>query len=167
MTSTCLTDTQLKHKFYLQKELYVYYTSRKSLRDAILFPLFWPFILLAPCEYQNLKDYADAVVIGTTEDSLIFCKQKNPTCCRLPPCDSGKTVKEVPFNQITDVIIVEPAGGCCPSEILYRVYIQTAGRSGVEGAELSIVGLSKEDAYGLRSLIKNKGRGKPRRMERR
>lgn len=165
--NTCLTDTQLKHKFYLQKEKYVYYQSRKLLRDAILFPLFWPFILIAPCEYENLKDYADAVVVGTTEDSLIFCKDINPTYCRLPPCDNGKTVKEMPFDKITDVIIVEPAGGCCPSEILYRVHIQTAGRSGVEGAELTIVGLSKEDAYTLRSLIKNKGRVKAQKMERR
>ena len=72
----------------------------------------------------------------------------------------------MPFDKITDVIIVEPAGGCCPPEMLYRVNIQTAGRSGVEGAELTILGLSKEDAYSLRSLIKNKGRVKPKRMER-
>jgi hypothetical protein len=49
---------------------------------------------------------------------------------------------------------------------LYRVYIQTAGRSGVEGAELKIVGLSEKDAYKLRSLIKGKGSVKNKGMNR-
>ena len=156
MPSACLKHTHFQKTFRLQADIYVYYHSRMYLRDAIICPTLWPFILLAPCEYQNLADYADAVTVGITQDSIVFCKEQTKTCCRCSPCDEGKTVQEIQFSKITDVNIVEPAGGCCPPEMLFRVYIQTAGRSGVDGAELTIVGLSEKDAYELRSLVKGK-----------
>jgi hypothetical protein len=160
MASRKCLDTQLKNTFVLQKEDYVNYNYQVYVRNLVCCcPVLWPMAIAAPCEYQNLADYADAVTVGTTGDSLVFCKQKTKTCWRCSPCDSGKVVKEIPFDKITDVVIVEPAGGCCPAEILYRIYIQTAGRSGVEGAELTIVGLTEKDAYSLRSLIKSKGKG--------
>lgn len=141
--------------FHLNVDDYVSYNCNIFTRNLICcFPCAPFLICIAPCERQNLTDYAEAVQVGVTKEALVFCKQKTKTCWRCQPCDSGQVVKEIPLQQITDVVVLEPAGGLCPREILYRVQIQTAGKSGVEGPELEIVGLRERDAYALRSLLK-------------
>ena len=159
-TNPCFRDAAPRRVFRLGVDDYVDYHCGVYLRNLVCcFPCA-PFLACtAPCERQNLVDYASAVEVGVTRRALVYCKQKTKTCWRCQPCDSGRVVKEIPLDKITDVEVVEPAGGLCPRETLYRVYVQTAGRSGVDGAELEIVGLSGDDAYALRSMIKGGGGG--------
>ena len=154
-TNPCFRDAAPQRTFRLNVDDYVSYHCNVFLRNLICFLPCSPFLAcVAPCERQNLIDYAEAVEVGVTQDAVVFCKQQTKTCWRCQPCDAGRVAKEIPLSQITDVVVREPAGGLCPREILYRVQIQTAGKSGVEGPEMEIVGLSEEDAYALRTLVK-------------
>ena len=119
-----------------------------------------------PCEYQNITDRANALQIGISKTHLIYCKEKTKTCWRCDVCDEPKTVHEIPLDKISDVVVKEPAGGCFPKETLYHVIIQTPGFSDPE-PEITVTGLSKEDAYKLRSLImKREAKNKPDLMQR-
>ena len=150
----CFRDSPPERILRLDVEEYVRYNWNLSLRYLAFMPF---LIVIAPCRRQNLRDYAEAVEVGVTKDSLVFCKEKTKTCWRCAPCDSGRMVKEIPLSQITDVKVIEPAGDCCPRESLFRVQIQTAGKSGIEGPELEIMGLSEQDTHSLRAQLK-KGR---------
>ena len=78
MASRKCLDTQLKNTFVLQKEDYVNYNYQVYVRVLVCC---CPVLaqIAAPCEYQNLR-IMDAVTVGTTGDSLVFCKQKTKTC---------------------------------------------------------------------------------------
>ena len=153
MSGECFREYRLRKAFTLDVDEYVSYYKKLFAREIVC--LGCPLLIYAPCQPQNLRDYAEAVTVGVTSKEVVFCKEKTKTCWRLSPCDSGKVVKQIPFSQITDIEVVEPAGDCLPARALYRVNIQTASRSGAgaAGAELSVVGLKKEDAYELRSLV--------------
>jgi hypothetical protein len=106
----------------------------------------------APCERANLRDYASAVRVSVTDAHVRYVRERVKTCWRLPVCDAGRMEKNIPLEKVTDVVLVEPAGGC-PPRTLHTVRIQTASNSGVAGAELEIVGLPEADAAELRRQI--------------
>lgn len=138
--------------------VYFYWTQFKY--SLVFCPCVWPVTCpIAPCTKQNITDFAHAVDVKITKTSLVHTTQRIKTCWRCTVCDQGRITKEIPFEKITDVVVTEPAGGCCPPNILYTVAIQTAGRSGVDGPELTITGLSKDDVYKVRSLIQQRRRG--------
>lgn len=166
-SNPCFRDAKPHKTFRLDVDEYVAYNFDIYLRNLVCcLPCAPALLCVAPCERQNLTDYAEAIEVGVTKDALVFCKQKTKTCWRCQPCDSGRVVKEIPLKQITDVVVIEPAGDCCPRERLYRMQIQTAGKSGTEGPELEIVGLKEADAYSLRTLVKGGGKANNQVMRR-
>lgn len=112
----------------------------------------YPNLLCLPCTVANLRDFADAVTVRLTTQNLIYTREKVPTCWRLSCCDQGRTEKTIPLDKITDVALIEPAGGC-PPQTLFTLKIQTASRSGAIGAELSVTGLPEAKARELQSRL--------------
>ena len=161
MTSTnpCFAGTKAT-VFSLDVDDYVDFYYTQYLYGLILCPWFLPLSLsVLPCERQNIVDRARATQVGVSKTHLIYCKEKVRTCWRCSICDEGKIVREIPLNKITDVIVEEPAGGCCPQNILYHVRIETPGITGPKNIpEIVISGLSKDDAYKLRSLVMGRRR---------
>jgi hypothetical protein len=164
----CFAGTNAK-VFSLDVEKYTVFHHQEYLYSFIVCPAYWPITcLVIPCEYQNIRDRANAIRIGVTETHLIYCREKVKTCWRLSCCDEGKIVREIPLEQITDVIVTEPAGGCCPPNILYKVSIETPGQGGFSQPDVKIDGLTKDDAYKLRALVmkRKSTRKAPKRMSR-
>jgi hypothetical protein len=90
----------------------------------------------------NARTKARAQYLAVTEHEILYTQTKTTNCCRFACCDSGTVRKSIPIDRIQDVVLREPAGGCCPKNVLYTVNIETAGQTGGEGApELSIHGL--------------------------
>jgi hypothetical protein len=134
--------------FRLDAEAYVDYYFAVFLRQVALGGC--ALLPCAPCERSNLRDYAEAVTVSVTSTHVVYTKERTKTCWRLPPCDAGKVVQQIPLRQVTDVVVSEPAGGCCPAERLVRVTVQTAGS---DAAEMHLVGMFEKDAYELRRLL--------------
>lgn len=150
----CLRDrTDVRKVYRVDADEYTDYFFALYLRTAALCCA-CPLLLCLPCEWRNLHDAASAVTVALTDTHLVYCREQVRRCWRLPPCDAGAVVREVPFEQITDVEVILPAGDCCPRQRLVRVRIQTAGRSGTEGPELDIVGLDAPDAQDLRRRVR-------------
>lgn len=118
----------------------------------------FPNLLCLPCVLPNLRDFAAAVGVRVTATDVVYTREKVATCWRLSCCDQGRIVKTVPLAKVTDVVLLEPAGGC-PPQTLYTVQIQTASNSGAMGAELSVTGLPEKDARALRTAILTRRRG--------
>jgi len=150
-TPACFApDLKLKRVFRLDADAFVAYRFKLALRLALCGGA---GVCCLPCEVQNLHDYADATYLGITENQrIVYCRDRVPTCWRLPPCDAGRISKEIPLSKVTDVVVLEPAGDCCPAQALYTVRIQTAGNT-VIGPELEVQGLSREDAYAFRRMV--------------
>ena len=167
--NACFAGTNAQ-VFSLDVEKYTEFHCKEYLWSFVLCPQLWPITcLVLPCEHQNIRDRAEAIRIGVTSTHLIHCKEKVRTCWRIPCCDEGKVVREIPLHKITDVIIKEPAGGCFPPEMLYTVAIETPGATGDNGRpEIVVKGLFKEDAYKLRALVMrtNSKRRGPKTMQR-
>lgn len=139
--------------FSLDVEEYVDYFYKVYICQTICFG--FPNVLCLPCEYLNLKDYANSVKITVTDKELIYVRERIKTCWRLSICDVGRIEKNIPLNRIIDVVLVEPAGGI-PARTLYVLKIQTASNSGVASPELVITGLKKNDAEKLKSILTKK-----------
>lgn len=114
----------------------------------------FPNLLCFPCVLPNLRNYAEAVRVRVTNQDLIYTRERIPTCWRLSCCDQGRTQKVVPLNKITDVSLVEPAGGC-PPQTLYTIKVQTAGM-GMQSPELTVTGLAEDDARDLYDRLQKK-----------
>lgn len=117
-----------------------------------------PNLLCLPCVIPNLRDFAEAVHVRVTSSDVVYTRERIATCWRLSCCDQGRLVKSVPLEKVTDVVLLEPAGGC-PPQTLYTVQIQTASNSGAMGAELTVTGLPEKDARALRGAILARRRG--------
>jgi hypothetical protein len=124
-----------------------------------------PNLLCLPCVRSNLRDYADAVDVRVTASHLVYTRERIKTCWRLWICDQGRVEKSIPLEKITDVILVEPAGGC-PQRTLYTLQIQTASNSGAVGPELEITGLPEASARALRGRLLGRGATASRSMRR-
>jgi hypothetical protein len=75
---------------------------------------------------------------------------KRPTCWGTSCSDAGKKSKTIPFDQITDCDIVEPAGNTCLwiPNTLYQVNINTASSgSDSNRNELTLTGLRDPVAF--------------------
>ena len=141
--------------FSLDVDKYTEFYYKEYLYSFMWCPMLSPLLcLVLPCEHRNIRDRAEAIRIGVTNTHLTHCKERVRTCWRMYCCDEGKVVREIPLHKITDVIVTEPAGGCFPPNMLYKVAIETPGAKGTDGRpEIVVKGLSKEDAYKLRSLV--------------
>lgn len=136
--------------YKIDTDEYVDYNCKLALCHTVICG--FPYLLCLPCELRNLKDFAEAVSVKLTQKQLVYSREKVKTCWRLPICDQGRIEKTIPLSQITDVILIEPAGGC-PPKTLYTLQIQTAGNSGIPGSELEITGLSESDSKQLKQKL--------------
>ena len=159
----CFAGTNAK-VFPLDVETYTEFHFKEYLFALLFCPQYWPVTcLVIPCEQRNIKERAEAIRVGVTKTHLIYCKERIRTCWRVSCCDEGKVVREIPLHKITDVVVEEPAGGCCPPNMLYTVTIETPGATGDDGRpEIVVKGLSKEDAYRLRGLVMKTTPTRPR-----
>lgn len=150
----CFRGTDAK-VFKLDVDKYTEFYYKEFLYAFLWCPVLSPLLcLVLPCEHSNIRDRAEAISVGVTKTHLIYCKEQVRNCWRMYCCDEGKVVREIPLTKITDVIVTEPAGGCLPENMLYKVAIETPGAKGTDGRpEIVINGLHKDDAYQLRSLV--------------
>ena len=154
MPSSCFKGEAVIKEFHIDVSAYVDFHRGRFYRDTILCG--WsvcclPLICDLPYLTANITDKANATHLAVTSTHIIYCVDKYKTCWRIPPTDHAKIVKKIPVDRISDIVILEPAGDCCPPNALYTVTVQTAAKS-IEGAEVSVTGLSKDDVYEFRRL---------------
>lgn len=153
-------------KYTIDADAYVYFHLRRKIRDTILvlgINLDW---LILPCWKSNLRDFAESQSVEITNSNIVYVQNKYKSCWRCDECDQPKVTKNIPREKVVDIVVMEPAGDCCPPNMLYSVSVQTAANSGVPGSELFIEGLSKEDAYEFRDIVFRKKFIKPSQMTR-
>mmetsp|Transcript_35256 Transcript_35256/g.71414 ORF Transcript_35256/g.71414 Transcript_35256/m.71414 type:complete len:318 (-) Transcript_35256:1387-2340(-) len=108
----------------------------------------------APCFLRrNVEWSARSKHVALTRDGIRFVRDRRPTCWGLSMCDAGRSSKTVPYDQITDCDVEEPAGNTCLciANVLSTVNIDTASSGGQAGKELKIVGL--KDPVGFKKLV--------------
>ena len=113
-----------------------------------------------PCLlHQQAQWYVHAHHVAITRDGIRFVIDRRKSCWGLPMCDRSKYSRTIPFDQITECDILEPAGSACfgVKRELYVVNVPTASSSsgsnnnnGV-GHKLSISGL--KEPYKFQALV--------------
>lgn len=108
----------------------------------------------------NIRDEVRCRHVCVTLDGIRYVQDKHKTKCRLDCQDVGKVTKTVPFDQLTDCDVEEPAGAegplcCLVNRRLTILNVDTAsgsrGEGGVSGHELSLVGL--RDPHSFKNLV--------------
>jgi len=107
--------------------------------------------------HDNARDEAVARNLRVTREEIIYTVHRHKAGFRSDCSDVGTVTKSVPVDRLQDVLLKEPAGGCCVKEILYRAEVQTAANSGVGAptidnpagarAELSLAGLKQPHKF--------------------
>lgn len=123
------------------------------------FTAFFPTLLtvgllgMVPCYLnRNVRWNVRAQHVAVTRDGIRFVHDKHSSCWGNPCSDVGKRSKTIPFDQITDCDIVEPAGNSCLciTNVLSSVHVDTVSSS--KGShEISIQGL--EDPHAFKKLV--------------
>jgi hypothetical protein len=101
---------------YMTIESFVTSTAWLALGLSMLYPPFFSIAMLsaAPCFLNaNIRWHVHAQHVAMTRDGIRFVRAKRKTCWGLGCMDAGKSSKMVPFDQITDCDIEEPAGRTC------------------------------------------------------
>eukprot|EP01108_Squamamoeba_japonica_P002528 TRINITY_DN2219_c0_g1_i1.p1 TRINITY_DN2219_c0_g1~~TRINITY_DN2219_c0_g1_i1.p1 ORF type:complete len:204 (+),score=62.76 TRINITY_DN2219_c0_g1_i1:333-944(+) len=96
--------------------------------------------------------------IAITSDELIYSVGKYGAMCRCKCYDQSPTTTVLPLDRVTDVKVIEAAGGLLPRNVLDEVHVQTAGR-GTTAAEVVLKGLV--DSHYFRSCVRAARRGDP------
>ena len=166
--SECFLGEDVLKEFHVDVEAYVNFYAGRFIRDTIFCgwcTLYLHILCEAPCLHANLTDKASAIHLAVTRTHVIYCRDRHKTCWRIPQVDEPKFTKKIPLERIADVVILEPAGDCCPPNALYTVTVQTAAKSDL-GPEISVTGIAKEDAYEFRRLALDRSRPSARSMRR-
>jgi len=107
---------------------------------------------------DNMKEEVRAQHLALSRDGIRYVtdKYRARQCCGLPDVVQGKVSKTVPYDQMTDCDVEEPAGYSfvcefmCPVEqTLHVVQVDTASGAGKteSGHELSLKGLFAPDQF--------------------
>lgn len=100
----------------------------------------WGCLILGPLHCvlgclaeSNARDDAEARRLVLCGAELIYRTTKHKSFCRCDCTDVPESSTIIPLKNITDIKVIQPAGGCCGVQnVLSSVYIQTAGSSGIE-----------------------------------
>lgn len=137
----------------------------------LLFQYLFIYLPLLICYLpKNKRWHVEANHLAITRDGIRFVKDKRKSWFGLSMCDKGKQSKTVPFDKITDCMVVEPAGNFCYliPRVLFTVKVETAssgsGDSGIKMPALIIDGL--KDPYRFKALVwaMKRAYGQPRTM---
>ena len=154
---------RILHEFIFETKQMEDYFTKVGYRAACVLAL--PTYCLAPlcilpCLRLNSRSYANAQHVAVTKHEILYVQTQYASCCRFACCDKGTIRKTIPIDRIQDVVLMEPAGGCLPKDVLYKIAIETAGgqsfdpKSGRAIPELTLVGLSKHEATRFTETVK-------------
>mmetsp|Transcript_110937 Transcript_110937/g.214844 ORF Transcript_110937/g.214844 Transcript_110937/m.214844 type:complete len:229 (+) Transcript_110937:88-774(+) len=122
-------DPETVHVFDFDYEKIIKFKSKVAHMElGICLPITALFCL--PCLVKkNVTWEARAMHVALTVDGIRYVVDKHKTGCGSSCTDVGKTVTTIPYSNITDCYVVEPAGTaccCCIRNVLATVYIHTA-----------------------------------------
>ncbi|KAJ1626696.1 hypothetical protein T492DRAFT_1031064 [Pavlovales sp. CCMP2436] len=87
---------------------------------------------VAGAAFLNIRDEAQSWHVATTQDGLRIVKERHPAALRCTCSDVGKQSRTIPYDQITDCDVEEPAGNallCCVPNVLRKLKVSTASSS--------------------------------------